>query len=461
MADEQRGDRSTPIEDLYSEYTVYDMHYEKIGKIDDLFVDENDSPEYVGVKMGFLGTRTTLIPVDIVRVNDRRRLVEVAADKETVKNGPTISDDREITSEFERQVLDYYRVETRQASTSREAYGAYYPESASAGEERVAEDERVVLQPEERVGDRTNDTTSDARSDATGERVSDTRSDTRSAPERESPDYSPRREGAAERGGEHTTEEDEIRVQRVEEELVAGTRERGAGSVNVRKRVRTDRERLSVPKKREDVSVERVPVEEGRRREAASEAGGSEAGIQESDDEIRIPIIEEEIVVEKRPVVKEEIRVRKNVLEEEEIVEEDVRKEEVDIEDRTERGEGPERAKTADHETVDRSSKRSQDEASLEEGDKADRKVRHQERTSNQERTSKKDQQRAASADGTKGNQESLPVAEYDTLTVEKAKKRLRGLSEGELKEIRSYEKEHKNRKTLVRWLDHEIKNTH
>jgi hypothetical protein len=47
LADEERRDRSTPIEDLYSEYTVYDMHYEKIGKIDDLFVNENDQPEYV------------------------------------------------------------------------------------------------------------------------------------------------------------------------------------------------------------------------------------------------------------------------------------------------------------------------------------------------------------------------------------------------------------------------------
>ncbi|HEY6751852.1 MAG TPA: DUF2382 domain-containing protein [Rubrobacteraceae bacterium] len=446
MADEQRGDRSTPIEDLYSEYTVYDMHYEKIGKIDDLFVDENDSPEYVGVKMGFLGTRTTLIPVDIVRVNDRRRLVEVAADKETVKNGPTFSEDREITSEFERQVLDYYRVETRQASTSREAYGAYYPESASAEEERAAEEERVVLRPDERVGD--------------------TRSDTTGSPDREPPDYSPRREGAAERSREHATEEEEIRVQRVEEELVAGTRERGAGSVNVRKRVRADRERLSVPKKREDVSVERVPVEEESRREAASEAGGSEVGIQESDNEIRIPIIEEEIVVEKRPVVKEEIRIRKDVVQDEELVEEYVRKEEVDIEDWTERGGGSERAKTADHETADRSSKGSRDEASLEEGGKADRKVRpkvrHQERTSNRERTSKKDQQRAASADGTKGNQEEgLLVAEYDALTVEEAKKRLSGLSEGELKKIRSYEKKHKNRKTLVRSLDHEINKIH
>ena len=263
--------------------------------------------------------------------------------------------------------------------------------------------------------------------------------------------------GATARGAE----EDEIRVQRVEEELVASTRERGAGDMRVRKRVRTEREQVRVPKRREEVSVERVPVE-GR------EAPEAEIG----EDEVTIPVTEEEVVIEKRPVVKEEIRVRKNVLEEEEIVEEYVRKEEVDIEDRTERGEGSERAKTADHETADRSSKGSWDEASLEEGGKADRKVRRkvrrqertsdQERISNQERTSKKDQQRAASAEGTKGNQEEgLPVAEYDTLTVEEAKKRLSGLSEGELKKIRSYEKKHKNRKTLVRSLDHEIKKTH
>jgi hypothetical protein len=44
LADEESRDRSTPAEDLYSEYTVYDMHYGRIG-IDDLFVDENDSPD--------------------------------------------------------------------------------------------------------------------------------------------------------------------------------------------------------------------------------------------------------------------------------------------------------------------------------------------------------------------------------------------------------------------------------
>jgi uncharacterized protein (TIGR02271 family) len=54
-------------------------------------------------------------------------------------------------------------------------------------------------------------------------------------------------------------------VQRVEEELRAGTRERQAGAINVRKRVRTDRERMEIPTRREEVTVERVPLEEGER----------------------------------------------------------------------------------------------------------------------------------------------------------------------------------------------------
>jgi uncharacterized protein (TIGR02271 family) len=432
LVDEEGRDRSTPIEDLYSEYTVYDMHYEKIGKIDDLFVDENDNPEYLGVKMGFLGTRSTLIPVDIVRVNDRRRLVEVAADKETVKNGPTFSDDREITPEFERQVLNYYQVESRQASSNREGYGAYYPESTG--------DERVGLRPGERVGD------TRAANERPGAATGGTRSDTMGAVDHELP-ASPRRQGAAERVGDRVTDEDEIRVQRSEEELVAGTREREAGSVKVRKRVRTDRERLSVPKKREEVSVERVPVEEDRR-EAEGRGGALESGIVEEDGEIRIPIVEEEIVVEKRPVVKEEIQLRKNVVEEEEVVEEDVRKEEVDVEDRTTRRDLSGHSSPEDHKTVGRSPKEARDEIRLEEGDKADR----------QEETSKKDHQRATNTNATKENQESLPVADYDDLTIEEAKERLDGLSEGELRKIRSHEKKHKNRNTLLTWLDNRIK---
>jgi uncharacterized protein (TIGR02271 family) len=91
--------------------------------------------------------------------------------------------------------------------------------------------------------------------------------------------------------------------------------------VRVRKRVRTDRERIEVPTRREEVIVDRVPVE--------GEASEAEIG----DEEIRVPVTEGEVVVEKRPVAKEEVRVRKDVVEDTEVVEEDVRREEIEIDD--------------------------------------------------------------------------------------------------------------------------------
>jgi uncharacterized protein (TIGR02271 family) len=246
---EERSDRFTALEDRFAGFEVYDPNGEKIGKVDDLFVDENDQPEYIGVKMGFLGTSSTIIPWDVVsNVDDEGGRIEVSVDKDTAKNGPAFDDDREITPEFENEVYSYYGLQ--RASTSEEpgAYEAYQGETA---------------------------------------------------------------------------DEDELRVQRTEEELAAGTREREAGGVQVRKRVRTDREQMEVPTRREEVHVDRVPVE--------GEASEAEIG----DEEIRVPVTEEEAVVEKRPVAKEEVRIRKDVVEDTEVVEEDVRREEVDIDDQS------------------------------------------------------------------------------------------------------------------------------
>src|SRR5215203_5346637 len=128
---EERSDRFTALEDRYAAYTVYDQDYEKIGKVDDLFLDENDSPEYIGVKMGFLGTRSTLIPFEMVRVNDERQLIEVAADKETLKNGPTFDEDREITPELENEVYSYYGLQRTQTIGNTASYGSYYSDEGT------------------------------------------------------------------------------------------------------------------------------------------------------------------------------------------------------------------------------------------------------------------------------------------------------------------------------------------
>ena len=123
----------------FAGYTVYDQHYEKIGNVDDLFVDESDNPEYIGVKMGFLGTRTTLIPFQMARLNDARQLIEVAADKQTLKNGPTFDDDREITPEFEKEVYSYYGLKRPSTIEDSGTYAAHSAEQSTQTTGRVKE----------------------------------------------------------------------------------------------------------------------------------------------------------------------------------------------------------------------------------------------------------------------------------------------------------------------------------
>jgi uncharacterized protein (TIGR02271 family) len=290
MQYEERSDRFTAIEDRYAGYEVYDRSGSKIGKVDDLFVDESDQPEYVGVKTGFLGTSSTLIPWEAVSsTDDEGRAITVATDKETAKNGPAFDDDREITPEFESEVYSHYGLSRSSGSESSGSYGSYYSDDTDAG----------TVGPGMSMGD------------------------TESGEFRE---HALTDEGINQSRGDDLEDEDELRVQRTEEELRAGTREREAGSVSVRKRVRTDRERLEVPTRHEEVSVERVPVSEG----TASEA-------QIGEDEVRVPVTEEEVVVEKRPVAKEEVRIRKDVVEDTEVVEEDVRREEIDVDDQSTR----------------------------------------------------------------------------------------------------------------------------
>ena len=104
--------------------------------------------------------------------------------------------------------------------------------------------------------------------------------------------------------------------------------------MNVKKSVRTEREVVRVPKRREEVDIERVPVD-GEAREAST---ATEADIGE--EEVVLQVFEEEVVVSKKIVLNEEIRIRKRVAWEEEVVEVDLRKEEVEIDDRTKHGAG-------------------------------------------------------------------------------------------------------------------------
>ena len=110
-------------------------------------------------------------------------------------------------------------------------------------------------------------------------------------------------------------------VQVKEEELEARKQPVETGEARVRKEVHTEHKTIEVPVQREEVVIERH----------APTGRGATSDIRE-DEEIRVPVREEEISVEKKPVVKEEVTVGKRVVQDTARVAGDVRKEEVRVE---------------------------------------------------------------------------------------------------------------------------------
>jgi sporulation protein YlmC with PRC-barrel domain len=129
--------RLRELEEKYEGYAVYDNRGEKIGKVDDLFIDEADREEYIGVKMGFLGRKSTLIPMDIVRVNEADRALEVSESKDHVKDAPSFDDDEDITPDYEDRIRSHFGLQSSpETSQSRGSYGAH----SDTGDEEREED---------------------------------------------------------------------------------------------------------------------------------------------------------------------------------------------------------------------------------------------------------------------------------------------------------------------------------
>jgi hypothetical protein len=159
-------DRLRELEEKYEDYKVYDNQGEKVGKVDDLFVDETDREEYIGVKMGFLGLKSTLIPMDIVRVNEGERRIEVSESKEHVKDAPSFDDDEDITPDYEDRIRSHFGLESLRSSEG--SYGAY---SGASAEGEYAERERE----ESRDYEARDDSRDDPRSSVEPEQGEDSR----------------------------------------------------------------------------------------------------------------------------------------------------------------------------------------------------------------------------------------------------------------------------------------------
>ncbi|HET7133014.1 MAG TPA: YsnF/AvaK domain-containing protein [Gammaproteobacteria bacterium] len=108
-----------------------------------------------------------------------------------------------------------------------------------------------------------------------------------------------------------------------EEQLRINKRPVQTGEVEVRKEVRTERQSVEVPVRKEEVVVERHAAGN---RPAQGPVGGRE--------EVRIPVSEERVEIEKRPVVTEDVTVGKQTAQSTEAVDATTRKEEIKVDER-------------------------------------------------------------------------------------------------------------------------------
>jgi uncharacterized protein (TIGR02271 family) len=113
---------------------------------------------------------------------------------------------------------------------------------------------------------------------------------------------------------------------RSEEELKVGTASRERGRARLRKYVVTEHVEQTVPVQREELRVEREPITE-------ANVGRATDGPAISDEEHEVVLHEEEVVTEKRVVPKERVRMTKDTVTDEQSVSEDVRKEQIEVDD--------------------------------------------------------------------------------------------------------------------------------
>lgn len=280
--------------------TAYGSDGDKIGKVEQVFLDDNSGePTFLTVNTGLFGAKENFVPVKGARQDGDR--VVLPYTKDVIKDAPKVDADQHLSPAEEEELYRYYELnynDDRTAGTDRDRTTAA---AGTAGVAGTAAADRGVTDRD--VADR----------DVADRDVADR--------DRDAVDQD-RRDVAATAG-------DEASVVRHEERLNVGTQEREGGHARLRKYVVTDHETVDVPVEREEVTVERTPINDTNTRVDNGTIG---------EEEVDVTLHEERPVVQKEAVAVEEVGLNKQTVQETQRVEADVRKEQVDVETDVDRG---------------------------------------------------------------------------------------------------------------------------
>jgi uncharacterized protein (TIGR02271 family) len=128
--------------------TVVDRDGEKLGKLDEIYVDrQTDEPEWALVNTGLFGTKSSFVPLKgAAPAGDE---VRVAYAKDQVKDAPSIDADGELSRQEEEGLYRHYDIDySEQRSTS----GSPGTPSPATGGQPEGDDAMTRSEEELRVG---------------------------------------------------------------------------------------------------------------------------------------------------------------------------------------------------------------------------------------------------------------------------------------------------------------------
>ena len=296
------------IKDLFNA-TAYDKNGEKLGDVNEVFVDDQSGqPTFVEVNHGLFGMNSSLVPL---RGHDfSGDDLKLGFSKDRIKDAPDFDSDKPLTPEAQSDIFKHYGLDNAHDVTDYKDSNLDSKRDAQAG------------------ADKDHNLTAGAGAAGAGAGVAGAGVAGAHADEKKAATHTTdaaateRKAGVADDAAAARTNNDGELI-RSEEQLNVNKERVATGEARLRKYVVTDTESVEVPVEREEVRVERTPIN-------AEDAKNYNGSISGDSEEASVTLHEERVNVNKETVPVEKINLKKDTVRDTETHTEELRKEQID-----------------------------------------------------------------------------------------------------------------------------------
>ena len=296
------------IKDLFNA-TAYDKDGEKLGDVNEVFVDDQSGqPTFVEVNHGLFGMNSSLVPL---RGHDfSGDDLKLGFSKDRIKDAPEFDSDKPLTPEAQSDIFKHYGLENAHDVTDYKDSNLDSKRDVQAG------------------ADKDHNLTAGAGAAGAGAGVAGAGVAGAHADEKKAATHTTdaaateRKAGVADDAAAARTNNDGELI-RSEEQLNVNKERVATGEARLRKYVVTDTESVEVPVEREEVRVERTPIN-------AEDAKNYNGSISGDSEEASVTLHEERVNVNKETVPVEKINLKKDTVRDTETHTEELRKEQID-----------------------------------------------------------------------------------------------------------------------------------